>query len=72
MRLLVCLAAVALTASCGGNNKDDDLVLADICPDPVVIRTDWNPESEQGGAYELLERVVDTARGRVGRTLARR
>jgi len=28
--------------------------LAGVCPDPLVIQTDWNPEAEHGGLYELL------------------
>jgi hypothetical protein len=29
-------------------------VLAGVCPDPVVIQTDWFPESEHGAMYELI------------------
>jgi len=28
--------------------------LAGVCPDPLVIQTDWNPESEQGYLYNLV------------------
>lgn len=28
--------------------------LADVCPDPFVIQTDWFPESEYGATYNLL------------------
>ena len=28
--------------------------LADICPDPLVIQLDWEPESEHGGIYQLV------------------
>ena len=28
--------------------------LADVCPATVVVQTDWNPQSEQGGLFELL------------------
>jgi len=28
--------------------------LAAVCPDPLVIQTDWNPEAEHGGLYEML------------------
>jgi hypothetical protein len=28
--------------------------LAGVCPDPVVIQTDWNPESEYGATYNLV------------------
>ncbi|MAG09445.1 MAG: hypothetical protein CL494_03425, partial [Actinobacteria bacterium] len=29
-------------------------VLAGICPDPLVIQTDWHTESEHGALYNLL------------------
>ncbi|WP_420453735.1 ABC transporter substrate-binding protein [Ilumatobacter sp.] len=28
--------------------------LADVCPDPMVIQTDWFPEAEHGALYELV------------------
>ena len=28
--------------------------LADVCPSPVVIQTDWNPEAEHGWIYEMI------------------
>jgi hypothetical protein len=28
--------------------------LADVCPDPIVMQTDWFPESEHGALYELV------------------
>jgi hypothetical protein len=28
--------------------------LADVCPSPVVIQTDWFPEAEHGALYELI------------------
>jgi hypothetical protein len=28
--------------------------LAGVCPDPLVIQLDWEPESEHGGLYELV------------------
>jgi hypothetical protein len=42
-------AAPATTAVAAGTGA-----LAGICPDPVVIQTDWHPQSEHGAAYELL------------------
>lgn len=29
-------------------------VLAGICPDPVVMQLDWEPEAEHGGLYQLV------------------
>jgi hypothetical protein len=39
--------------------------LAGVCPNPVVIQTDWNPEAEYGATYNLLADgyTVDTKRG---------
>jgi hypothetical protein len=31
-----------------------DVSLVDVCPAKVVIQTDWFPESEHGGLYELM------------------
>lgn len=35
--------------------------LAAVCPDPLVIQTDWFPEAEHGGTYQLIgeDYVVD-------------
>jgi hypothetical protein len=36
--------------------------LASVCPDPIVIQTDWFPESEHGALYEMVGEgyTVDT------------
>jgi len=38
--------------------------LADVCPNPVVIQTDWFPEGEHGAMYEMVgdNYTVDTSR----------
>jgi hypothetical protein len=66
---LVVLAVTAvLAAGCGGDGDDggdqqspgstaaagDAANLAGVCPNPVVIQTDWDPESEYGVYYHLL------------------
>jgi hypothetical protein len=38
-------------ATTGGGAAAD---LASVCPDPIVIQTDWFPESEHGALYELI------------------
>jgi hypothetical protein len=45
----------------------DRLNLKGVCPDPVVVQTDWDPESEYGVYYHLLgpNPRVDTERKRV-------
>ncbi len=45
--------------SAGSGNPRD---LRGVCPDPVVIQTDWNPESEYGALYQLVgpDYVVDS------------
>ncbi|HTN80625.1 MAG TPA: hypothetical protein VMK16_13185, partial [Acidimicrobiales bacterium] len=40
----------ATTAAAGGEATS----LKDVCPDPVIVQTDWNPEAEHGGLYQLL------------------
>jgi hypothetical protein len=39
-----------------------EMSLADVCPSPFVIQTDWFPESEHGALYELIGEgyTVDT------------
>jgi hypothetical protein len=39
--------------------------LSSVCPSPVVVQTDWFPQAEHGGIYELLgsDYGVDTNRG---------
>lgn len=36
--------------------------LADVCPDPIVIQTDWFPEAEHGALYQMVgsDYVIDT------------
>jgi hypothetical protein len=45
-----------------GNEAYD---LTSVCPNPVVIQTDWNPEAEYGATYNLIGAgyKVDTKRG---------
>ncbi len=56
--LLALLLALVLAACSGGDPTDDGPVgtgEADLaaCPDPIVITTDWFPEPEYGGVYQL-------------------
>lgn len=58
-RLTATLLAVAIAASACSDDSDDagtqgDGLLAGTCPDPLVVQTDWWPESEHGSLYELL------------------
>jgi hypothetical protein len=67
--VLAAVATLALVAAgCGGGGDDegstqapaatapagDAVNLAEVCPNPVVIQTDWDPESEYGVYYHLL------------------
>jgi hypothetical protein len=38
----------------GGGQAGQPFQLAGVCPNPVVIQTDWNPESEYGATYNLV------------------
>ena len=67
--LLTLLLAFGLVAAACGDDADDDGgsaggegALAGLCPDPLVIQTDWFPESEHGAMYELIgdDYTVDT------------
>lgn len=43
--------AVAETSTSVGATSTD---LTEVCPSPVVVQTDWFPQAEHGGIYELL------------------
>ena len=58
--------SISLLGACGGSDTattdapSDTAVptigvsLADVCPATIVIQTDWFPESEHGGIYQLM------------------
>jgi hypothetical protein len=52
-------------------NANDALSLRGICPDTVVIQTNWWPQAEDGGLFHLLgtDPKVDTDRKRVSAAL---
>lgn len=86
-RLIAITAAVGLfVAACGGDDEAAETTaaeadtqaetagagaLADVCPSPIVIQTDWFPESEYGAVYNLIgdDYVVDVANKKVSGTL---
>jgi len=44
-----------------GMTDDDMMDLSGVCPSPLVVQTDWFPESEHGAMYELIgdDYIVD-------------
>lgn len=62
------LAGCAGLTACGSDEKEETAtttgegVLADACPETVVIQADWEPEAEHGGIYSLIgdDYTVDT------------
>ena len=42
------------SAAIGSPSAGGDINLKGVCPDTVSLLTDWNPEAEHGGLYELL------------------
>jgi len=58
--------SISLLGACGGSDAattegssdtavpTTDVSLADVCPATIVIQTDWFPESEHGGLYQLM------------------
>jgi hypothetical protein len=77
--LAAVLALGVAAAGCGSDDEGSDAAapqptatgtaanLAGVCPDPVVIQTDWNPESEYGALYQIIgsDYTVDTNKKRV-------
>ena len=43
-------SGAATTGASGGEAGS----LAGVCPDTVIVQTDWNPEAEHGGLYQLV------------------
>lgn len=43
-----------VTPSSEGGSEGTGVSLAGVCPDPVVIQLDWEPEAEHGGIYKLV------------------
>lgn len=51
-----------VAAACGGDDSSEDTTAPDstegsgeaVCPTNLVIQTDWWPESEHGGTYQLI------------------
>lgn len=78
---LVIAGLMIVTAACGGNPGATPPAaaaapaatgeLAGVCPDPVVVQTDWFPESEYGAYFQLLgeQPRFDTERKRVSAPL---
>ena len=58
--------SISLLGACGGSDTaatdassdiaepTTDVSLADVCPATIVVQTDWFPESEHGGLYQLM------------------
>jgi hypothetical protein len=79
------LAGVAILAvviaACGGDDETTETTegetavgLAEVCPDPIIVQTDWFPESEHGGTYQLVgdDYVVDVEAQTVSGSLVAR
>ena len=63
---VVAVSAMAV-AGCSGTEPTSQRAgsLADVCNPTVAIQTDWYPQAEHGGIYELLgsDYVVDASAG---------
>jgi len=42
------------TEAGGGSGYGAGLDLTSVCPDPLVVQTDWFPEPEHGGLYQVI------------------
>jgi hypothetical protein len=63
------LATAVLLAACGsddsgsgGSTEGAEGALSGVCPETIVIQTDWFPQSEHGALYQLVgdDYIVDT------------
>ena len=61
LRTTAGLLALVMLAGCADSSESTDTTAASatgtltgVCPDTVVIQTDWNPEAEHGFVYELV------------------
>ena len=61
LRTTAGLLALVMLAGCADSSDPTDTTsasatgtLTGVCPDTVVIQTDWNPEAEHGFVYELV------------------
>lgn len=67
---MLLLAFSVVAAACGDDEEDVSVDesesevtnLASVCPSPIVLQTDWFPESEHGALYNLVgdDYTVDT------------
>jgi hypothetical protein len=60
-----------IDTSIGFPIKPMEGALAGVCPDPLIIQTDWHAQAEHGPTYELLGQGYEAANGTVtGRLVA--
>jgi hypothetical protein len=64
--LALVAALMVVAAACGGDDDEDTATepesggtsggtdLSGVCPDPLIVQTDWFPEPEHGGLYQLI------------------
>jgi hypothetical protein len=80
MKTHLALATVLALAACGSDEPTTEsttitetgtAALADVCPSTIVFQTDWFPQGEHGGLYELLgdDYVVSKDRGTTSGTM---
>jgi len=76
MRSRITLVTLVALAACGGADTTETApigagALAEVCPSTVVFQTDWFPQSEHGGLYELVgeDYTVDKDAGTTSGTM---
>lgn len=55
-----------------GEMAGEEAAFTDVCPDVIVVQTNWFPEVEHGGTYQLIgpDGVIDAANGAYSGPLA--
>lgn len=76
MRSRIALVSLLALAACGGTDTTETTpigagALAEDCPSTVVFQTDWFPQAEHGGLYELVgaDYTVDKDAGTTSGTM---
>jgi hypothetical protein len=64
MTMLAAMSLVAVACSHGSGTTPAGTTLKGLCPDKIVLQTDWFPESDHGFSYQLIGTGGRTDKGK--------